>query len=135
MPPKAERFEIRMDPELVERIDRWRSRQPGVPTRAEAIRRLVESMLQIQLGEDREEKPARKPGSRVPRVGADVARKMIAAAGLTKPPEKSSQMAGKVIDRLSDDAAMDDERARRERRLIKGPTEFQELRGQRPKQK
>lgn len=45
MPPKTERFEMRLDPEMIERIDRWRREQPDLPGRAEAIRRLVDKAL------------------------------------------------------------------------------------------
>jgi uncharacterized protein len=38
----GERFEMRVDAETLERIDDWRSRQPGIPSRAEGMRRLVE---------------------------------------------------------------------------------------------
>jgi hypothetical protein len=36
------RFELRMPPELLETIDAWRRREPDLPNRSEAIRRLVE---------------------------------------------------------------------------------------------
>ncbi|MDH3209221.1 MAG: YfbU family protein [Burkholderiaceae bacterium] len=42
MPPKNERFEMRVDEELLGRVDRWRGEQDDVPSRAEAMRRLVE---------------------------------------------------------------------------------------------
>jgi uncharacterized protein YfbU (UPF0304 family) len=42
MTPKTERFEMRLDPALLERVDAWRSRQGDFPSRAEAIRRLIE---------------------------------------------------------------------------------------------
>lgn len=45
MVPKGERFEMRMDEATLERIDRWRSEEPDRPSRAEAIRRLVETGL------------------------------------------------------------------------------------------
>lgn len=45
MPPKTERFEMRLDPKLLERIDGWRREQSDIPSRAEAIRRLVELAL------------------------------------------------------------------------------------------
>jgi uncharacterized protein len=45
MTPKTERFEMRLDPAILERVDAWRSRQGGFPSRAEAIRRLVETGL------------------------------------------------------------------------------------------
>ena len=45
MPPKTERFEMRLDLEMIERIDRWRREQPDLPGRAEAMRRLVDKAL------------------------------------------------------------------------------------------
>jgi hypothetical protein len=61
------------------------------------------------------------------------AAKMITAAGLDKSKERSSQMAAEAIDRVGDTSAPVEEQARRNRRLIKGPPEFREMRGQRPK--
>lgn len=42
---KSRRFEMRFDSDMIERIDGWRAKQPGLPPRAEAIRRLVEQGL------------------------------------------------------------------------------------------
>jgi uncharacterized protein len=42
-PVMTERFELRPDPSLLERLDEWRTGQEGLPSRAEAIRTLVES--------------------------------------------------------------------------------------------
>jgi hypothetical protein len=46
---------------------------------------------------------------------------------------KAAAMAGREIDRLGDQGATREERARRKRRLIKGPREFRGLRGDLPK--
>ena len=48
---------------------------------------------------------------------------------------KAAKMAGREIDRLGDQAATSEERAKRKRRLIKGPREFRDLRGDLPKTK
>jgi uncharacterized protein YfbU (UPF0304 family) len=40
-----ERFEMRIDSELLERLDNWRSNEDDTPSRAEAIRRLLEAGL------------------------------------------------------------------------------------------
>jgi hypothetical protein len=48
---------------------------------------------------------------------------------------KARAMAGRQIDRLSDPSATEEERQRRKRRLLKGPKEFRDLRGNRPKSK
>jgi uncharacterized protein YfbU (UPF0304 family) len=50
---KSERFEMRLDQSTVERVDDWRRGQYDVPSRAEAIRRLVD------MGMRPAEKPAR----------------------------------------------------------------------------
>ena len=46
---------------------------------------------------------------------------------------KARAMAGREIDRLSDPSATEEERQRRKRRLLKGPKEFRDVRGNRPK--
>lgn len=51
MVSKTERFEMRLDEETILRIDNWRETQSDQPSRAEAIRRLVESGLAAQAGE------------------------------------------------------------------------------------
>jgi hypothetical protein len=45
MAKKTERFEMRFDLESLANIDDWRRSQPDLPSRAEAIRRLVELAL------------------------------------------------------------------------------------------
>jgi ribosome-binding protein aMBF1 (putative translation factor) len=40
-------FQMRLSGEFLERLDDWRCQQPDLPSRAEAIRRLTASMLQI----------------------------------------------------------------------------------------
>jgi hypothetical protein len=44
-PALTERFELRLDQETIASIDAWRARQDDVPSRAEAIRRLVQQGL------------------------------------------------------------------------------------------
>jgi len=41
----TERFEMRLEARLIERLDRWREDQEDSPSRAEAVRRLVEAGL------------------------------------------------------------------------------------------
>jgi hypothetical protein len=48
---------------------------------------------------------------------------------------KASEMAAEKIDSLIDPSAPSEERQRRKRRLIKGPKEFRDVRGNRPKLK
>jgi hypothetical protein len=50
MNDKAERFELRLDKSTLDRIDTWRSGQPDVPSRAEAVRRLVSRSLNADNG-------------------------------------------------------------------------------------
>lgn len=57
------------------------------------------------------------------------------AAGRQRSQREAAAMAGREIDRLGDRAASSDERAQRKRRLIKGPREFRDLRGDQPKTK
>ncbi len=45
MVPKNERFELRLDEELLNRVDNWAGKQ-GVRARAEAVRQLVERGLE-----------------------------------------------------------------------------------------
>ena len=100
---------VRLSDDTVRKIEMWARKQPDTPTRAEAIRRLVE------LGLDAGEMPAQEPGSRA------------------KHAAKAARMAGQEIDRRGDRSASVEERARRKRRLIKGPSEFREMRGRKPK--
>ncbi len=65
----------------------------------------------------------RKPYTHKARVGASRKRSQ----------RKAAEMAGREIDRLADQAATSEEQARRKRRLIKGPREFRDMRGDLPK--
>jgi hypothetical protein len=48
---------------------------------------------------------------------------------------KASDMAGRRIDKIGDPSATAQERQDRKRRLIKGPREFRDMRGDQPKAK
>ena len=48
---QTERFELRLDPQLLKQIDEWRSTQSGVPSRADAVRRLVQTGLAVNAGD------------------------------------------------------------------------------------
>ena len=39
---KTERFEMRLETTMIERVDAWRRKQEDLPSRAEAFRRLIE---------------------------------------------------------------------------------------------
>ena len=51
-------FQMRLSNEFLERLDEWRRKQPDLPSRAESIRRLTTTMLQI-LDKARDEKVAK----------------------------------------------------------------------------
>ena len=108
MPPKTERFEMRLELKMIERIDAWRRFQSDLPTRAEAIRRLIEQGL------------AGMPDTRQVSKGSR---------------RKAAELASREIDRLGDQPATAEDRATRKRRLIKGPKEFRDVRGNLPKTK
>jgi hypothetical protein len=46
----ADRFDMRVDPAWMKRIDDWRRKQDDLPSRAEAIRRLVDLGLKVKGG-------------------------------------------------------------------------------------
>lgn len=48
MLPKTERLELRLSNDFIEKIDTWRSNRIDVPSRSEAIRRLVEEGLKME---------------------------------------------------------------------------------------
>jgi hypothetical protein len=98
---------VRLQPSLLTRLDLWIEGR-GPFSRPEAIRRLLEQALPVapSIG------PV-KGGSR----------------------RKAAEIAGRTIDQLGDQAATGEERARRKRRLIKGPREFRDVRSDQPKRK
>ena len=106
-PPVSKRtlIGLRLEPGLLARVDRWAASQKDDPSRPDAIRRLVELGLAI----------AQRAGVR------------------TKKAAKAAEMASQEVDRLGDPSATDEERQLRKRRLIGGPTEFRDLRRNRPK--
>jgi hypothetical protein len=112
MPPKTERFEMRLELQTLQRIDAWRRKLEDLPSRAEAIRRLVD----IGLSSNQ----TRRSSARQLSTGAK---------------RKAAELASREIDQLGNQAATDEERAQRKRRLIKGPREFRDVRGDQPKRK
>lgn len=89
-----------MEDSLTSAIDHWRDQQGDELSRPEAIRRLVEIGLTAKRlrGHSDEQK------------------------------QRAREMAGKAIDKMSDDSAQAEDQASRKRRLLKGPEEFRELR-------
>jgi Arc/MetJ-type ribon-helix-helix transcriptional regulator len=98
---------IRLPAELTTAIDKWAAKN-GAPSRSDAIRRLVELGL----------------------AGAQ-------PSGLVgkKTAAKASELAGEIIDRLSNKLLSTEEREERKSRLLKGPPEFRDLRTDRRKAK
>jgi hypothetical protein len=94
------------DPEL-SAIDDWREKH-DVASRPEAIRRLVELGLTVK------------------------AKVRQASEGQRL---RAREMAGKAIDKMTDATAAPDDQAKRKKRLLKGPEEFQAVRVDRPTRK
>src|ERR1051326_8321893 len=87
---------LRCHQPFLDAVDRWRERQDDKPTRPAAILRLAKQCLSI----------------------ASDRRTSAAAAS------RASNLAGKEIDRLSDQSASSDDQASRKRSLLKGPKEL-----------
>ena len=90
-------------------LDNWITQQRDAPSRPEAIRRLLETAL------------------------ANTQRKSPSCTKTSA--AKASEMAGSMIDRLGDKSVPPQELAKRKRRLVKGPSEFREMRDDMPKRK
>jgi len=54
---QSERFQMRLSPGFLEKLDAWRRKQADLPSRAEALRRLAEAG--IAAGKPRKRKTAR----------------------------------------------------------------------------
>jgi hypothetical protein len=98
---KGEPILVRLQPIPLADLDAWIARQHDQLSRPEAIRRLLELAL---------------AGSQPPKARSAKAR------------SKALDLAGKEIDKLSDQSASDEERQQRKRRLLKGPREFRDMR-------
>jgi hypothetical protein len=66
----------------------------------------------------------RLPSARGEGLASTTASRRVSKGGR----RKAAEMAEQEIDRLSDQTATNEERARRKRRLLKGPREFRDLR-------
>jgi Ribbon-helix-helix protein, copG family len=104
----APQIGVRVDEDLLKLIDEWRRKQDDVPTRPEAIRRLVDLGLTIKT-RAKQSSPTRATRAR--------------------------ELATKAIDKVIDATAPPEERAQRRRRLTKGPLEFRDVRVDLPKAK
>ena len=100
---------LRLSSELRKSVNAWAARQTDKPNRSEAIRRLVGLGLEV-----------------MPSAQKRIKKKTAARA---------SELAGAAIDWLADKSASPEEQAKRKRRLVKGPPEFREIRGDLPKVK
>jgi hypothetical protein len=105
---KGEQVQVRIQPGQMATLDAWIAGQDAPPSRPEAIRRLIDLGL---------------AGSRPLKQ-----RSHKAAA-------KAIDMASQQIDKLIDPSAPAEERQQRKRRLLKGPREFRDIRGDLPKRK
>jgi hypothetical protein len=90
---------MRLSEEFMASVDAWAERQADAPGRSEAIRRLVGLGLTIKT-KAKQPSPARADRAKV--------------------------LAAETIEKIIDPATPPEERARRRRRLTKGPPEFRE---------
>ena len=97
---------VRVRKDFLKPLDHWRKQQDDRPSRSDAMRQLAEIGLA---------KIARPPRVR------------------NRPGRAANDMAGRVIDTLADQSALPEDRAKRKRRLLKGPEEFRNMRDDQPK--
>ncbi|MCK1639592.1 hypothetical protein IVA95_18715 [Bradyrhizobium sp. 157] len=100
---------VRLPRELSDAVDTWAANQDDEPVRSEAIRRLVEIGL------------SKSPSPKRPRVLS------TAKQGAERAVELASDVIGDQMPNISDE-----EKTTRRRRLIKGPSEFRNVRRDRP---
>jgi hypothetical protein len=105
---KGEPVVVRMHPPQIKALDAWIAQQPQpFPTRPEAVRQLLEIVLASNG-----KRPRRSSDK-----GATMAR----------------DLASKTIDSLIDPSAPAEQKAIRKRRLLKGPSDFRDVRVDREK--
>jgi hypothetical protein len=96
----------RLPRSMINQVEEWAARNDA--TRSEAIRRLVEiGLAGVQPLKRRSPKAA----------------------------SKALDLAGQQIDKMANSSATAEERQKRKRRLLKGPAEFRDIRGDLPKPK
>jgi len=100
---------VRVDADFLRMVDEWRRKQDDVPTRPEAIRRLVE------IGMSKSTSPKKPRVLSTSKQGA----------------ERAVELAADVIGKQMPNTT-NEEKATRRRRLIKGPSEFRNVRRDRP---
>ena len=101
MKEKSKGPAILLGASFLKRVDEWRRKQRDRPSRAVAIQRLAERSLASSITPRRRSKESRR---------------------------KAAEMADREIEHLGDQAANNEERARRKRQLIQGPREFRDIR-------
>src|SRR5262249_41944124 len=98
---------VRLLPDQAARLDKWRRERTDGLGRPEAIRRLLEQALPSP---------------------PDVGSRRDAA-------HRASELASKTIEGLTDKSWPASEKARAKRRLVHGPKEFRDIRGDQPRRR
>ena len=99
---------VRLLPDQAQKLDQWRKRQPEKPGRPEAIRRLIDQGL------------------------AGTGRERTTSRGAA---QKASDLAAAAIENLTDPSQPSEQKQKAKRRLIQGPEEFRDIRGDQPRRK
>ncbi len=99
---------IRFNDDQLRMIDEWRRNQTDRPTRSAAVQRLIVQSLATSP-------PTQRTGP--------------------KAASKARAMAGREVDRMVDPSVSAEEKAKRMQRLLKGPSEFRDMRQDHPKSK
>jgi Arc/MetJ-type ribon-helix-helix transcriptional regulator len=97
---------VRLPPQMISNLDQL-AKQNNL-SRSEAIRSLIERAFTTAVPSGHAKAESRR---------------------------KAADLAGRAIDALGDQTATVEERAHRKHRLIKGPREFRDVRGDQPKRK
>ena len=126
---------VRLQPDPLSALDKWAAKQADKPTRAEAIRRLVERGL---TGKTKAKPSAALVADLAAEAIDSLGPKVKAAARPVGNPGRklrAQELATKTIERIIDPAAPPEDRIERKRRLTKGPAEFRDARVDQPKKK
>jgi hypothetical protein len=101
-------FQMRVSDAFLRSVDAWRRKRPDKPSRAQAIRQLVEQALE---------------GSQTNRAPSKTAAR------------KASDLATRTIEKLTPENQTPELKQQAKRRLIQGPKEFRDIRGDQPRRK
>jgi hypothetical protein len=99
---------VRVQPSQLEGLDRWIAQQKNAPTRPEAIRRLIDQALT----EGDSGRPSREGTA-----------------------EKAAELAARAIEKATDKSQPAEEQKTRKRKLIRGPSEFRDIRRDQPRRR